>query len=197
VSKRVASGWLVMAVVVAGAALAGPLEDGLYYARVGDYPEALRLLTPLGERGNPEAAFALALLYQNGRGVRADAAVAAKWYRLAADQGIQEAQNNLGLLYARGDGVPKDAGEAIRWWTRAAQQGYVRAQTNLARIYFEGDGVPRDFVQAYKWASLANAKSDQDAAFILDSVQPLMSAADIAEAERQVRAWRPSLVERL
>ena len=59
-----------------------------FYVRVGEYPEALLLLTPLGEKGNPDAAFALALLYQNGRGVRADSAAAAKWYRVAADQGV-------------------------------------------------------------------------------------------------------------
>ena len=74
---RVVLGVFAALALGAGSALAGPLEDGLFYARVGDYPEALRLLTPLGERGNPEAAFALALLYQNGRGVRADSAAAA------------------------------------------------------------------------------------------------------------------------
>jgi len=188
----------MLAAVASGApALAGPLEDGLFYARVGDYPEALRLLTPLGEKGNPDAAFALALLYQNGRGVRADSAAAAKWYRVAADQGVQEAQNNLGMLYFSGDGVLKDAMEAVRWWTRAAQQGYVRSQSNLARIYYQADGVPADYVQAYKWASLAAAKSDQDAALILDELMPLMSPLDLAEGQRQVRAWRPALVERL
>ena len=196
-SKRVAGALLAAMVAASGAALAGPLEDGLFYARVGDYPEALRLLTPLGERGNPEAAFALALLYQNGRGVGADSAAAAKWYRVAADQGVQEAQHNLGTLYYRGDGVAKDAAEAIRWWTRAAQQGYVRSQSSLARIYYEGDGVPADYVQAYKWATIAAARSDQDAALLLDALQPLMSPADITEAERQARAWKPALVERL
>ena len=35
---------------------------------------------------------------------------AAKWYRLAADQGYAEAEFNLGQLYAEGRGVEKDFG---------------------------------------------------------------------------------------
>jgi hypothetical protein len=37
-------------------------------------------------------------MYQNGRGVPQDYKTAAKWYRLAAEQGLANAQSNLGLL---------------------------------------------------------------------------------------------------
>ncbi|MFP6745782.1 MAG: hypothetical protein VCB77_11420 [Alphaproteobacteria bacterium] len=33
---------------------------------------------------------------------------AAKWYRLAAEQGNAEGQRRLGTLYAEGQGVPQD-----------------------------------------------------------------------------------------
>ena len=33
---------------------------------------------------------------------------AARWYRLAADQGDADAQFNLGAMYAEGQGVPQD-----------------------------------------------------------------------------------------
>ena len=41
-----------------------------------------------------------------GKGVPQDYAEAAKWYRLAADQGFAKAQNSLGAQYATGEGVP-------------------------------------------------------------------------------------------
>ena len=42
----------------------------------------------------------------NGRGVPEDDAEAARWYRLAADQGHAIAQHILGIMYAHGEGVP-------------------------------------------------------------------------------------------
>jgi TPR repeat protein len=45
-------------------------------------------------------------MYENGNGVAQDYATAAKFYRLAAEQGNARAQNNLGSLYDSGQGVP-------------------------------------------------------------------------------------------
>jgi TPR repeat protein len=43
--------------------------------------------------------------FNDGRGVPQDCAEAAKWYRLAAEQGNAAAQNNMGNNYYDGDGV--------------------------------------------------------------------------------------------
>jgi hypothetical protein len=40
---------------------------------------------------------------------------AAKWYRLAAEQGNVQAQYSLGYLYSKGLGVPQDYVEAHMW----------------------------------------------------------------------------------
>lgn len=40
---------------------------------------------------------------------------AAKWFRLAAEQGHSDAQWNLSVMYERGDGVPQDAAESMKW----------------------------------------------------------------------------------
>ena len=55
--------------------------------------------------------------YYSGTGVRANAATAAHWLRLAADQGDHEAQGRLGELYLVGDGVPQNDAEASHWLT--------------------------------------------------------------------------------
>ncbi len=60
-----------------------------------------------------------------------DYAEAAKWYRLAADQGDTGGQYNLGLMYARGQGVPQDDTEAVKWYRLATEQGFAEAQYYL------------------------------------------------------------------
>ena len=47
-------------------------------------------------------------------GVDEDDGAAARWYRLAADQGDAHAQNNLCIAYFHGLGVDQNDGEAVR-----------------------------------------------------------------------------------
>ncbi len=92
---------------------------------------------------------------------------AARWYRMAAEQGEADAQNNLGLMYELGEGVPQDNGEAARWYRKAAEQGDVNAQFNLAFMYFNGYGVPQDYGAAARWYRKAAEQGDVDAQYNL------------------------------
>ncbi len=47
-------------------------------------------------------------MYADGYGVVTNDAEAARWYRLAAEQGNAKAQYNLGIMYVNGEGVPQD-----------------------------------------------------------------------------------------
>ena len=58
-------------------------------------------------------------------------AAAAKWYRMAANQGLVDAQYNLGLMYASGSGVPENYVGAYLWWTVAKAYGNEKAATKL------------------------------------------------------------------
>jgi uncharacterized protein len=116
---------------VAGAAIAGPLEDGIAAGERGDYALAYQLLRPLGEQGTAKAQRYLGSLYYGAQHY-ADAAL---WYRKAADQGDVAAQTNLGLMYQDGQGVPQDYAEALRLFRKAADQRYPAAQRSLHDIY--------------------------------------------------------------
>jgi hypothetical protein len=107
---------LLMLVVIAGTALAGPYEDSIAALEHGDYPTALRLLRPLADQGNASAQSVLGLMYAIGQGVRQNYAEAAKWLRKAADQGDATAQASLGNMYEGGVGVPKDYIQAHKWF---------------------------------------------------------------------------------
>src|SRR5271169_3983018 len=152
----------LMLAVIAGAAFAGEFEDATAAYNRGDYATALHLISALAGQGDADAQFNLGLLYNNGKGVPQDYAEAVKWYRLAADQGIAEAQYNMGIMYKNGQGVPKDYVQAHMWFNLAASQ-----------------------FSAWKKENRADAIEARD--FLASKMIP----AQIAEAQKLARDWKP------
>ena len=102
----------------------------------GRYVAAFREATARIER-NPADAAAMTLLgelYNQGLGVRQDAAAAARWYRLAAARGDERAMASLGLMAADGRGVPRDLVESRRWFEAASAKREPTASYNLALL---------------------------------------------------------------
>ena len=157
----------------------------------GDYATALREWRPLAEQGDALAQYNLGVLYRKGRGVPQDDVQARQWYEKSALQGQAKAQFNLGTLYFNGEGVPKDYQQALRWFRLAADQGEAVAQTKIAIMYDEGQGVSQDMVQAHKWYILAAANGDKPAAQLRDAIANQMTPAQIAEAQKLAREWKP------
>jgi TPR repeat protein len=104
-----------------------------------------------------------------------------------AEKGDTSAQKSLGVMYAKGHGVPQNYAEASKWYRLAAAQGNEFAQHNLGGLYITGVGVP----QAYMWYSLSAALGPQDARDSRDKVALLMTPAQIAEAQKLTREWKP------
>ena len=61
--------------------------------------------------------------YHYGHGVPQDYAEAAKWFRLAAEQGYTDAQFFLGLVYQDGKGVLQDNVMAHMWYNITSANG--------------------------------------------------------------------------
>ncbi len=57
--------------------------------------------------------------------------------------------------------------------------------------YAKGEGVPEDFVQAHMWVNLAGAQGEQQADKNRDIISKLMTPAQIAEAQKLAREWKP------
>ena len=72
-----------------------------------------------------------------------------------------------------------------------AERGDANAQYNLGILYDNGLGVPQDKVNAYMWLSLAAAQGREGAAAIRDLMARRMTPAQIAEARKLAREWRP------
>lgn len=63
-----------------------------------------------------------------------DYAQAAKWFRMAAEQGDPEAQHYLGSIYEAGEDVGEDFEEAEKWYSKAAEQGHKQAIEDLKEL---------------------------------------------------------------
>ena len=143
------------------------------------------------EAGDAEAQNILGSSYSSGFGVPEDDAEAARWYRLAADQGHAGAQFSLGDAHFFG--VPQDAPEAVRWYRLAAEQGHASAQGRLGNGYANGQGVPQDDVQAHLWFDLAASRMTgvlrESAVEARDLAASRLTPDDLSEAQRLAREW--------
>ena len=81
--------------------------------------------------------------------------------------------------------------EAVKWFRLAADHGNAEAQYNLGVRYYEGLGVPKDYVRAYMWHNLATGRGFKLAAEGRDTVEKRMTPAQIAEAQKLAREWKP------
>jgi hypothetical protein len=89
----------------------------------GDYAAEVALIRPMAEKGYAFAQFNMGVLYDQGKGVPQDDALAMQWYQKAAEQGLPQAQINLGIMYEQGQGIPADYVRAYFWYTLAESQG--------------------------------------------------------------------------
>jgi TPR repeat protein len=112
-------------------------------------------------------------------------------FRPLAEQGSAIPQYNVGAMYENGKGVPQDFAEALKWYRLAAAQGGAGAEYNLGGMYANGKGVERNYIIAHMWFNLAAAQGVQGAERNRDGVARQMTAAQVAEAEKLAREWKP------
>ena len=96
------------------------------------------------ELDDPQAQYLMGLLCLEGRGTPRDASEAAKWFALAAGQGVAGASERLGALYAEGHGVEKDPARARECFEQAVASGDREARVQLATLRLNGLGGPAD-----------------------------------------------------
>ena len=112
-------------------------------------------------------------------------------FRVLAEKGHAGPQVIFGTMYEDGEGVPQDYAEAVKWYRKAAEQGDAVAQFYLGVMYATGQGVAQDDVQAHLWYNLAAAQGNENARKGRDIAAKLMTPAQIAEAQRLAREWKP------
>ncbi len=116
----------------------------------------------------------------------------AEW-ELTAAQGDAQSQRQLGVMYLLGQGIDPDYDLALEWFNKAAAQGEDIAQYQLGMMCAEGKGVAQSNVQAHMWYSLAAQQGNGNARTHLDELTELMTAAEIADAQKLADEWTPTL----
>lgn len=101
--------------------------------------------------GDPEADYALGLIYSKKKLGVQDFQKAHQHLKSAAQKGHVDAQMRLAYVYEKGIGVSKDLGNAFQWYEQAAKQKNTRAQYKLGLAYMKGLGIEQDIPQAVAW----------------------------------------------
>lgn len=178
-------GWARAGIALLMLLVAGPLHatlaEGVQAYERGQFANALQFLLPLANEGDAVAQYHLGLMYEEGKGVRADPVQARQWFERAAKVGYAEAQFRLGRLYADGKGVTADGVQAARWYLLAAGQGHLDAQYSLGTMFKLGRGVPADPVQAYLWFNRAAEQGLGNARVQRDFLREQLSPAQLEE----------------
>ena len=153
-------------VLLASAASADELADGVAAYRNKDYPLALLLLHPLAEQGVPAAQYTLGQMYRRGRGFILSLPEALPWLQQAAAAGYAPAQIAVGEMYEAGEGIAQDLDLAAQWFQKAADSGSAQGQLHLGVHYIRIDP-GRDFAKAATWLKLAALKNEAEAQYFL------------------------------
>ncbi|NMA45083.1 MAG: sel1 repeat family protein [Lentisphaerae bacterium] len=102
------------------------------------------------QNGDAEAQLLLALRYEHGDGVEADAAMATKWFeesfrsflhRARHDDPQGEAAHGLAQCYLFGQGTVEDCNKAAEWFAKAGEAGNFMAFTDLAILLLDNERV--------------------------------------------------------
>jgi TPR repeat protein len=143
---------------------------GMYYREQEiswDYQQVVKKMRMQAHMTNSMAPYEMAQMYLDGTSPEShvqDYRKAARWFRLAAQQGMPNAQIELGKLYQQGLGVTQDYVAAHMWFNVAASL--------LSNTYVEGDRM--------------------DAVRRRDAVAARMTPDQVAEAQTLAREWRPT-----
>jgi TPR repeat protein len=123
----------------------------------GRIAEAMAVIRPAAEAGDPLAQSLLGLSYHFGDEGVVDAKLTLEWLTRAADQGFPPAVSDLGWLYRYGmDGLAPDHMRARAEFERAATLGHARAAAELAAMLIDGLGGAPDVERAIlllRWAA--------------------------------------------
>lgn len=136
--------------VVGGLALASIVPDVTFAQSLEElsFPKKLKL----AKVGDEDAQMAVAKHYEVGNKVKRSRLEAAKWYRLAMEQGNLEAQFRLArLVHQGGDGLKQDQVMAAQLYRAAAELGSIEAQNWLGYCFQHSIGVEANDENAFEW----------------------------------------------
>jgi TPR repeat protein len=171
--------------------VAAAYDLALLHLENQDFARAAELLKTAADAGSPEAQYALATLYKEGRGVPQDRAQATRLMAAASRTGNVDAEVEYAIALFNGDGTPADEAAAAALLLKAARKGSPIAQNRLARVLAAGRGMAANPVEAAKWHLIARARGESDP--WLEGFLQKLTPEQRQASEKSADAWLKSL----
>lgn len=124
-------------------------------------------LLTAAEAGDAKALFEVASRLAEGRGAKADPALAANLMEKAAGLGLAPAEYRMGSFLEKGTGRTRDLAGARKWYEQAAEKGNASAMHNLAVLNAMGANGAVDNEAAVRWFTAAAEHGVRDSQFNL------------------------------
>jgi TPR repeat protein len=141
--------------VVPCISIADGITGGRSTYNKGDHKTALQLLLPEARKGNHEAQYLVAKIYDDGNGITRNEKEIHRWLTSSAEGGYADAQFFLGTLHVAGIGLPKNEKVGAEWIEKSAKQNHAEAVEALGMLYMKGLGVPKNEATAARWLNIA------------------------------------------
>ncbi len=123
-------------------------EQARDFEDAGNNEKAFELYLQAAELEHSNAQNIVGTMYEDGRGVSQNQAIAVSWYQRSAENGHSSGMFNLGQAYENGLSVPQDYAQAYKWYNDASQAGNGIASYKLALFHHNGSGVRQDYATA-------------------------------------------------
>lgn len=156
--------WCILSIPILSLATTKDADICSQAALKNDYETAYPACLKAAETGHATSQILLGLMYDQGKGVKADFSLAEKWYS-KAENGGETARALLAFRYydraemfAQGKGVAKNEVEAEKWFLKSAEFGNATAQHRLGIL----NQLEKRYVEAAKWYLLAAEQGDPD-----------------------------------
>ena len=117
----------------------------------GDMADAIPILQEAADAGSAEAAYNLAICYQQGDGIAQNDSIANLWMLKSAGNGWVDAQYQMSYNYAAGKGIKQDYTQAFHWTEQCALQHDPDCMFNMAICYQRGIGTPENTDSMVSW----------------------------------------------
>jgi len=116
-------------------------------------------------------------------------------FRPLVERGDPSAQFMIGAMYFYGHGLNRDDGSAAIMFHKAANQGNAEGQLAFGSLLLYGVGLRQDIVKSYMWLKIASESANpavaEQARALLAHAEKLMTNAEIRDAARLARDFRP------
>src|SRR4249919_1096000 len=150
-----------------------------------NYQTALKVWLDQAMAGSAEAQNNVGEIYSKGLGTEPDYAMAALWFKKAADQGYGRAKINLGYLYEMGLGVPQDTAAALNLYREASGLKDELMYSSVVEVQLKAKDVQIGNLQGQVQSEQANSEQ------LRQQVKQLQQ--ELAERRRALQASQQQL----